>query len=305
MSSIPGVTLSLDDLLRIRLRITSRQRWHPRPRISAAARVGHAPSRFRGRGIDFEEVRRYQPGDDIRTMDWRVTARTGHPHTKLFREERERPLHILLDFTPTMAFGTRRCFKSVTAAEAAAWLAWNGMRHADRVGGMIVTSAGDHWESRPSGGTHGVIALLHGIVHHFPHPGVPSSIPATLSQPLARLRKVIRPGGQIAVLSDFIAWNADVERHLIHLSRHNDMALLLVHDPLEAHLPDAGWLGFGDGRHTLSINSSDARMRHAFNAQFETRRLQLRDLCRKQGALFAPLSTAEDPIEVLNTLPWR
>ncbi|MBD3648896.1 MAG: DUF58 domain-containing protein, partial [Pseudomonadales bacterium] len=123
---------------------------------------GLLTSSFRGRGVDFAEVRVYQPGDDVRSIDWRVTARTGTAHTKLFQEEKERPVLILVDQSHAMFFGSRIAFKSVIAAEAAALLAWTGLDRGDRVGG-IVFSDRQHREIRPRRSKHSVLRLLNEI----------------------------------------------------------------------------------------------------------------------------------------------
>ena len=121
--------------------------------------AGPNKSNFRGRGIDFEEVRNYQPGDDIRSIDWRVTARTGTAHTKLFREERERPVLVAVDQRSSMFFGSSHCFKSVLAAQLASLLAWSALDAGDRVGGLVFNDA-SHREIRPRRSRKTVLALL-------------------------------------------------------------------------------------------------------------------------------------------------
>ncbi len=127
--------------------------------------AGLMTSRFRGRGIDFAEVRVYQPGDDIRTIDWRVTARTGVAHTKLFQEERERPVLLLVDQSSSMYFGSRVMFKSVLAARTAALLAWAVLERGDRIGGIVFSEHG-HREIRPRRNKHAVLRLLNEL-HGF------------------------------------------------------------------------------------------------------------------------------------------
>jgi hypothetical protein len=120
-------------------------------------------SKLKGRGMEFDEARLYQPGDDIRTIDWRVTARTGKTHTKVFREERERPVFISVDYRPTMAFATRGVFKSVQAAKLAALLAWAAQQHGDRIGGQIFTDFACQ-ELKPQNGKHAVLRFLNALV---------------------------------------------------------------------------------------------------------------------------------------------
>ena len=134
-----GVVARLADLVAARPRV--RGGFSGGKRVSSQLYGGHGSS-FRGRGMEFDEVRVYHPGDDVRTIDWRVTARTGRPHTKLFQEERERPVLVLVDARASMRFGTRDCFKSVLAAKAAAVLAWIGIGGGDRVGGLVLAPSG-------------------------------------------------------------------------------------------------------------------------------------------------------------------
>jgi len=133
------------------------------------------PHPFGGRGIDFEETRIYQPGDDIRTMDWRVTARTGKPHTKVYREERERPTFFLVDYNPSMFFGSKVAFKSVIAAKTAAILAWAAAREGNRVGGLVFS--GNLLRTTPlKASSHGVLPLLKSLANVSSPPRYPSTM---------------------------------------------------------------------------------------------------------------------------------
>ena len=137
---VDGVTATLKELIDLQ-RYAQTGPYHP---VARALRAGSNVSRLRGRGMDFAEVRNYQAGDEIRHMEWRVTARTGKPHVKLYEEERERPVIILTDFNPSMYFGTRLAFKSVIAARLAAILAWTVVKQGDRVGGFLLSAHHHH-----------------------------------------------------------------------------------------------------------------------------------------------------------------
>ncbi|MDX1654777.1 MAG: DUF58 domain-containing protein, partial [Candidatus Competibacteraceae bacterium] len=163
-------------------------------RRALSASAGLHASRFRGRGIDFQESRNYQPGDDIRNMDWRVTARTGRPHTKLYREERERPVILLIDTGPTLFFGTRVAFKSVIAARAAALIGWAAVAAGDRVGASFF-GAGPHGELRPLGGRRGALGLIRILADRLQPGDRPEPLPGDgLGAALGRVRRVARPG---------------------------------------------------------------------------------------------------------------
>jgi len=147
----PAIQATLGELIALRREL----RGNPlRPRRAVRGLLAGAHhSRFRGRGMDYLESRLYQPGDDIRNLDWRVTARSGKAHTKLYQEERERPVVVLVDLGPGMFFATRGRFKSVIAARAASFLGWSAVAHGDRIGALLFN--GEHRELKPRGGDKG------------------------------------------------------------------------------------------------------------------------------------------------------
>ncbi|MDP1970235.1 MAG: DUF58 domain-containing protein, partial [Methylobacter sp.] len=195
-------------------------------------------SRFKGRGMEFEEARGYQPGDDIRSIDWRVTARTGETHTKVFREERERPVFISVDNRPAMHFATRGVFKSVLAAKLAGLLAWAAQHHGDRIGGQIFTGSVCR-ELKPQNGKHAVLRFLNAISNQDDYNRLDQAT-ITLEHVLARLMQHARPGSLVYIISDFRGINDQVESYLAKLSRHCEVVLIFVYDPLESHLPEKG-----------------------------------------------------------------
>lgn len=288
-----GVRVRLDDLVRLCFR-ASALTYPPSQRLSSPF-SGAYRSIFRGRGMEFEEVRIYQPGDDIRNMDWRVTARTGKPHTKLFQEERQRATFILVDLNPAMAFGTRRAFKSVAAMRAAALLAWAAMANGDRVGGMAL-APGEKLLHRPASGSRGVLPLLNALIRHQPEPGS-GTPPVRLADALVRMQAVVRPGSLIFLFSDFSTLDADAGRHIGRLARHNDLALIHVHDPLERHLPPSGRFAFSDGRATVTVESAEQESAHA--GRFDERRQRVVALGRRFGARVVDLETGESVLAQL------
>ena len=234
--------------------------------------AGLMTSRFRGRGIDFAEVRVYQPGDDVRTIDWRVTARTGVAHTKLFQEERERPVLLLVDQSASMYFGSRRMFKSVLAARAAALLAWAVLERGDRIGGIVFSERG-HREIRPRRSKHAVLRLLNEI-HRFNHALEGLSTAPTndtenyFTEALANVRRVSRPGSVIFIISDFASYTAASRIHLQPLARHNEVIGIHISDALEQTLPAPGLYSITDGKQSARINTLSRKHRQAYEAQF-------------------------------------
>src|SRR5690606_29617548 len=163
------------------------------PRVRALGAGGHL-SPFKGRGVEFDESRPYQPGDDLRTMDWRVMARTGKPHTKVFREERNRPVIVWLDLRAPMMFGTQRAFKAVRAAEAAALIAWGAIANGDRLGGLVFSDTA-HEERRPRLGRRSALTLLQLVAEDRFWTPSPSTAPGGGAEHgLKRLTRVARPG---------------------------------------------------------------------------------------------------------------
>ena len=268
-----------------------------RSRKIRARLSGQYVSPFKGRGMEFDESRPYQPGDDIRSIDWRVTARTGRTHTKLYREERERPILLWVDYRRPMFFASRKAFKSVLAAQAAALLAWSSSQHGDRLGGLIFSEE-QHTELRPK---RGKSASLHFIQQLAKHPAwdnfkQPLKHPhsASASKALNRLRRVARPGSLIFLISDFRHMDKHSEEALAQLSRHSDLVMLFIHDPLEAQLPPAGFYKITDGENELAINTGDKNLRQEYQQRFSQHQQNLQDLCQKLGIFHISLSTDDD-----------
>jgi uncharacterized protein (DUF58 family) len=253
-------------------------------------------SRFKGRGMEFEEARIYQPGDDIRSIDWRVTARTGTPHTKVFREERERPVFISVDNRPAMHFATRGVFKSVLAAKIAGLLAWAAQDHGDRIGGQIFTSKQCR-ELKPKNGKHAVLRFLNALVCRDDLKELNSAI--TLEQVLARLMQHARPGSLVYLISDFRGINGQVETSLAKLSRHCQVVLIFVYDPLESRLPEQGRYRFTDDVRDVVIDTRDLNRLRTYQQHFAERLEQLERLAKKLGLGFILCSTTDDPIQRL------
>ncbi len=201
-------------------------------RPALAQLQGEHRSAQRGRGLEFEEVRPYAAGDDARTIDWRVTARRGKPHTKLFREERERPVWIVADLHPGLFFGSRRQFKSALLLHAAALLGWVAALGGDRVGAVI--SDGSAAPRILPGRTReaGVLPMLQALVECQPRaPGTP--VQTGLQAALTTLRPLLQPGSLVLLLSDFTGLDTGVEDILAGATAQNDCRLLWITDPLE------------------------------------------------------------------------
>lgn len=192
-------------------------------------------SGFRGRGMEFEEHRAYQPGDDVRAIDWRVTARTGQTHIKLFREERERPVYLLVDLSPSMFFATRGVFKSVLASQVIALLGWAAVANRDRVGGIIVGANGLR-EIRPGSGRRGLLRYLNQLATEHQH-AAEKSFDSQLESALGHIDRLARSGAVVMLLSDFQSLPASAKPLLQKLASRCELIAAMVSDPFERELP--------------------------------------------------------------------
>ncbi|WP_255875556.1 DUF58 domain-containing protein [Microbulbifer elongatus] len=265
----------------VRLRHIARQLRLFKPRVNRSDQAGNLLTRYRGRGMNFEEVRYYQPGDDVRSIDWRVTARTGKTHTKLFQEERERPVVILLDLRSPMFFGSQNAFKSVAACSIASALSWAGLQHGDRIGALIFDD-NDVNTVRPRRSHHAVLAAIHGMVESAG--ALDSPIPSNGSQSLSTLleeaRRVARPGSAVFLISDCHDLDQSCEQALYSLTRHADLQVLRVTDPLEQQLPDQA-VTISDGRQRTFLGKGNQGMRQVFARHQQQVRENAAQLCRR------------------------
>ena len=267
-----------------------------------ATQSGRYLSTLRGRGMEYDESRPYQPGDDIRHLDWRVTARTGKPHTKLFREERERPVFLCVDYRSSMFFATRGVFKAVQAARAASILAWRAQQIGDRVGGLVFSDL-DHHEQPPRRGKRATIQWLKLLADEAPQYRLASAgdrQDRSLADAMTRLRRIARPGSLVFILSDFRTFNDECKTELVRLTGHTDMALIAVHDAMEAEFPDAiGAAAISDDRRTLRLADISATQRARYAQQFTRRMDVVKEYCRDHRLLYTTLETSADPITTL------
>lgn len=287
--------LELDTL--IRLRGTARGLELGARRRSLSAQAGGYLSPYRGRGMEFDEVRVYQPSDDARTIDWRVTARRGRPHTKLFREERERPVFIFVDLHPGMYFGSCVQYKSVLAGQIGALLGWAAVRAGDCVGGIISAAEG-HQEIHPAARAHGLLTLLHGMVRLQPRrPG--GLRRGHMDLTLARTVRLVLPGSLVIIISDFREMGDAADKHLGALARHNDVITSFLFDPLEATPPRGGRYRLGDRHQRMTLDTGSLLVAEQWTAQFQAHREKVRGHCRRHGVHYMEVATSD---KVLRTL---
>ena len=260
-------------------------------------------SSFKGRGMEFDESRIYQAGDDIRNMDWRVTARTGTAHTKVFCEERERPILLWLDLNPSMMFATRNKFKSVIATEVATLLAWSAAKNNDRVGGLIF-SADENIEIKPRRGKTAALDFIGRCTKHSAwsaEQDINRQKPAerNMLSAVSRLQKVTHPGSLIFMISDFLHLDEKDYSHIANTSRNNDIIFIKINDPFEIELPSSGALKVTDGRESQLLQTADKKVRQHYRQRYQLHQQQLEVFCRKHRIHLIQVSTQDDALDKL------
>jgi len=270
------VVTTLEDLMRFEWLVQSRKLLPTHPVYSILA-GGHA-SKLRGRGLDFEEVRQYIPGDDIRNIDWRVTARTGKTHSKVFNEEKERPTFIVLDQSSWMFFGSQRFVKSVSAAHAAALSAFYTLKRGDRAGGIIFNEEGSDFIS-PRRNKELLQYFLQCIVNR--NKGLPlrkeiKPNTALLNDMLHKTASSVTHDYVITIISDFSMIDGESKELLQNMSYHNDVILVHIYDRLEEALPD-GKLVLTDGKLQIGWNNQKRSWGTNYRKNFTEMRKRLKE----------------------------
>ena len=260
--------------------------------------AGSVKTHFRGRGIDFEEIRHYQAGDDIRSIDWRVTARTGEAHTKLYQEERERPVLVVVDQRQSMIFGTQCCFKSVQAAEIASLLCWAALGQNDRVGGLVFNDQ-QHQEIRPARSKSSVLQLLSAIHKYNTNTDNINNSVQSINEVVKELRRIAKPGSALFIISDFIGLNDEGIKQLHLLKKHCDVNAIFISDPMEKQLPVRGGCQFTDGTQRHWFDTSNKKLATAFKQRFTARATNLTQQLAAHGIPTINASTHEDALAVL------
>ncbi len=256
-------------------------------------------SRVRGRGMEFEDVRLYQAGDDIRSIDWRVTARTGKAHTKQYREEREKPVLVVIDQRQNMFFGSECAMKSLLASDLAAYIAWAAFHKGDKIGGLIFNDGG-HVEIRPRRQKKTVLQFLNHVVNYNKalnsHPVVQKR---ALLDALKELKRVAKPGSQIFFISDFHDLDEECSALLHDLSRHCEIIALQTFDHLEEQLPVAGIYTATNGQQRIQFDSRNAQSRSRYHDDFVAHCAQIKNLLGKFNIPLLPIATSQAPLDVL------
>jgi len=287
MEYVPGIHVDVEELLGIRARLAGIPLAAMRRRSSY--RSGARDTRVRGRGMEYEESRAYIPGDDMRTMDWRVMARTGEAYTKVFAEEKERRFLLAVDLSPSMYFGTRLGFKSWAAAHTAAYLGWLASFAGDRIGGLVA-APGFHREVRPGKTRAGLLGVFHHLADASRAPVAREPTGSRLAFLLRELQRVTRPGAIIALISDFVGLDDSAVEALSGLGRHNDIGAYWIHDDIETEPWPGGYYQVMNANRAIEFDLAGAgRDAWLYRRQHE-HRLRVEGLSSSLGIPLATIS---------------
>lgn len=299
-----GVQTNLEKLLQLKGKASGFSFLPHQPVTSLLA--GRHGSRLRGRGLEFEELRHYQQGDDIRTIDWRATARLRTPQVRVYTEERERPVIFIVDQRRTMFFGSRRAMKSVAAAEVAALGAWRALASGDRVGGIVFNDT-ELVDLPPHRSQSRVLRFLHEIVRQNRLLAEPSPddrtlpIANTLNQSLTAALRRAKHDHLVVLISDLDSADEETQRLATLISAHNDMLVVATYDPLGAVLQGRpGMLAADRGvEYEIPVGSGFS---DSFRQAFADRLDQWMQIFRALRVPVLPISAASSPIEQLRDL---
>jgi uncharacterized protein (DUF58 family) len=308
-AKMPGVYVDLEDLIALE-RGGRKVSFLPRQPVHSLL-SGRFASRMRGRGLNFEEIRDYRSGDDVRSIDWKVTARLQKPHVRVFNEERDRQALLVVDQRLSMFFGSRLAMKSVTAAEAAAIGAWRILAVGDRVGAIVFNDS-DLAEIRPRRSRATVLQILSTIVAQNQALGVGRGLataPIMLNTALQRAQRLALHDAAVIIISDFDGADDETRKMVGAMTRHNNVVGLLVHDPLQSDLPASARMTVTDGELQIPLEVGRDSVRNSLSQMTQDRLKGVFAWTHEFGVPVLPLSAAQETApqlrRLLGALPAR
>ena len=294
-SAAEGVYVSLEELVALDGKARGFS-FRPRQRVHSLL-SGRRASSIRGRGLDFEELRAYLPGDDVRTIDWRVTARMRKPFVRVYTEEKDRPVLLLVDQRLNMFFGSQRCTKSFVAAKAAALAAWRVFRSGDRVGAFVFDDSQIE-EVRPHRSRQTVMRILQALLQKNRALRADSEAapdPGMLQRVLARAERVAPHDFLVILVSDLDGWGDAAKNSLLRLAQHNDVLSILAYDPFLLKLPASRDLVVSQGELQVELKLEKSRVRKSIMDMAGEQARSLLEIKSRLGIPVLPLNAAEDP----------
>ena len=258
--------------------------------------AGKNVSKLRGRGLNFEEMRQYHIGDDIRTMDWKVTQRTGKPHVKVYTEERERSVYLLVDQRQSMFFGSKGKMKSVVAAEVAALIAWQVIKSTDRVGAIVFNDS--KAVTLPAQRSQQQTLQIFGEIvrqnHQLQAGNVAEDEHVSLSNMFEQIVRLAKHDALVILISDGFGWDEKCGEYLKKIRQNNDMVMCHITDPLERELAQVSQMVVSDGALQVEISPKDKALQQAFSEDVKKSILSFVDLARRYRVPLLPFNTLED-----------
>lgn len=290
----------LDELVAFRFHVKQKKLKHQPNQL--AHHSGEHTALKKGRGMTFSEVRQYQPGDDIRHIDWRVTARTQKPHTKLFIEENERPTLVVVEQTANMFFGSKVHTKAAQALNVAAILGWVSLQQNERIGALLFNGQKHHWQAAKRKTSEWGFCLQQAIAIQNqlrqPQPANPQDWPQALKQLL------LSPSAnhKVFLIGDMINMTQCAAKELLQLSKKADVSAIHIYDPLEKQLPHFGWLNLTPSLQSdnwLQLDSNNPKTQAAYQDLYQKQWQQTFERCSQLGIALIEVSSAANPMSAL------
>ena len=293
MNDTKGIKPNLNNLLKLRFYAKNLQLFKYQKVNSFTA--GKRLSNAKGKGMDFDEVRHYQAGDDIRLMHWSLTAKLGKPFTKVYKEERQRSIYFVVDQSNTMRFGTKECFKSVKAIQAMALLGWSGINEQEKVGGYIFDENGYFFE-KPSYGKKSLLKMFKNSIERSLYVNTSTNLEGILKNIYTKAKS----GNIIIIISDFYSFSENTQKYIKLLTNSNEIINIYTYDSIEKSLPSKSLFLFGDGENTLEINNSIKQQQKDYEKTFESRFLKVKNFSKKYRIKFLSLATDDNLVKTIN-----
>ncbi len=259
--------------------------------------AGNKASKAKGRGIDFDEVRHYQVGDDIRLMHWSLTARLGKPFTKVYHEERERTMYFVVDQSAKMRFGTRECFKSVKMANATSLLGFGALEAHEKVGGVIFGDDGYNYYPAKQDKS-ALVKMLHHVTTDETKPQIATN--KGLADVLKFLYTKVHSNSVIFVLGDFDGFNEQAQQYLKLLANKNKIINVFSYDPIEKELPAKDVYYFSNGYENIILDAANAKQSQVYHDIYNTRHSAIKDFSRQYQMTFFEIATNDDLVKTIN-----
>ena len=289
-----GLSVSLQELMEERKNLN---RLHQKTKLVSSDMAGEVRSAFKGRGIEMEEIREYTFGDDVRDIDWRVTARKKTPYTKVYAEEKDREIYVLLDLSPSMVFGTKKELKSVTASKIAALIGWMAQENRDRFGAIIYDGEKLNMFKSQQNRAH-LLAVLKKICEtgHKILSDIKQSKPSEngFSYPLQALSKLIKSKAAVFIISDFAKFGDSEKKALAALAKKGQIFCINIFDILETKAPKSGEYMVEENGKTLVFDTHSKSFCKQYQECFTNKRKAVKLFCQNFGCRYMEVRTDDD-----------